>query len=176
MSLTSDNGQLGGDRHLPLAVARHALVGVFIPGCSERLDPQHGAGALVELDCLDSQRITERRKTETIRHSRGDTLITFSGVNHRLDSFRATMEQNALIPLTTFTVLLLAACPHARLPQPRGIQCPAGGHRRRADALPTQGAECNKSRQENASNRYAGVQLRALCYCRNSFARIHCRN
>lgn len=64
VSLTSDNGQLGGDRHLPLAVARHALVGVFIPGCSERLDPQHGAGALVKLYCLDSQRVTERKKNK----------------------------------------------------------------------------------------------------------------
>lgn len=62
MSLTSDNGQLGGDRHLSLAVACHALVGVFVPGCSERLDPQHGAGALIKLYCLDSQRITERKK------------------------------------------------------------------------------------------------------------------
>lgn len=60
--LTSDNGQLGGDRHLSLAVACHTLVGVLIPGCSEGLDPQHGAGTLVKLDGLDGRRITEGRR------------------------------------------------------------------------------------------------------------------
>lgn len=62
MRLTSDNGQLRGDGHLAFAIARHALVGVFIPGRSERLDPQHGSGTLVELYCLDGQRMTERTK------------------------------------------------------------------------------------------------------------------
>lgn len=51
------------------------------------------------------------------------------------------MEQNGFDPLR-HSVLLLATFPHGQVPEVRGLQCPAGGHLRRADALPTQGTEC----------------------------------
>lgn len=79
--LTSDDGQLGGDGHLPLAVARHALVGVLIPRRSERLDPQHGAGALVKLDGLDGRGIAEGTKRNQTRPKKNHASHYFSGAN-----------------------------------------------------------------------------------------------
>lgn len=56
---TSDDGQLCRDGHLSLAVACHALVDVLVSWSSEWLYPQHGAGSLIELNSLDSQRTTQ---------------------------------------------------------------------------------------------------------------------
>lgn len=61
--LTSNNGQLCGDGHLSSTVARHTFVDVLISGCSERLDPQHSAGTLVELHSLDSRGTTGQGDT-----------------------------------------------------------------------------------------------------------------
>lgn len=49
---TSDDGQLGTDGNLALAVLSHALVDVLITRSSERLDSQNSAGTLVKLDGL----------------------------------------------------------------------------------------------------------------------------
>lgn len=49
---TSDDGQLGIDGDLALAVLGHALVDVLVAWRPERLDSEHGAGALIELDGL----------------------------------------------------------------------------------------------------------------------------
>lgn len=62
MCLTSDNSQLGGDGHLSLDVACHTLVGVFIPGCSEWLDSQHGTGTFIKLYSLGQPQ--NQRKSE----------------------------------------------------------------------------------------------------------------
>lgn len=51
-ALTSDDGQLGIDGDLALAVLRHALVDVLVARRTQGLDSEHGAGALVELDGL----------------------------------------------------------------------------------------------------------------------------
>ena len=51
--LTSDDGQLGGDGVLALAVLRHALVDVLVPGGPQGLDPQHGPRPVVVLDGLE---------------------------------------------------------------------------------------------------------------------------
>lgn len=152
MSLTSDDGQLGGDRHLALAVACHALVGVFIPGGSERLDPQHGAGALVKLDGLDSRRITER-KTETIGPSRGDRFATFSGVNHHLDGFTATREANGLI-LEGIPCGSLPPFHMARSHRSEGFRVLQEDTLGRQTSYRHKGLNA-KSRRENANNRCA---------------------
>lgn len=50
--LTSDDGQLGIDGDLALHVLGHAFVDVLVARRAERLDSEHGAGSLIELDGL----------------------------------------------------------------------------------------------------------------------------
>lgn len=49
---TSEDSELGVDRDLPGRVLGHTLVHILVPGRPERLDPQHGPRAPVELDRL----------------------------------------------------------------------------------------------------------------------------
>ncbi len=50
--LTSDDGQLGIDSDLALAVLGHTFIDVLITWRSERLDSEYGAGTLVKLNSL----------------------------------------------------------------------------------------------------------------------------
>lgn len=53
---TSEDSEFRVDRDLPDRVLCHALVHVLIPGCPQRLDPQHGPRTLVKLDRLPRAR------------------------------------------------------------------------------------------------------------------------
>lgn len=50
--LTSDDGQLGVDGDLALTVLGHTFIDVLVAWRPERLDSEHGAGALIKLNGL----------------------------------------------------------------------------------------------------------------------------
>lgn len=63
---TSDDGQLGIDGDLPLAVLSHTLVDVLIAWRPERLDSEHGTGALIELDGLQEGQMKQQKTVKAL--------------------------------------------------------------------------------------------------------------